>query len=60
MNVVRSRFVVTVKGKKEKVDAAVKRLNQFLHGGDGYTVSRISVTEQALGVVIGKAGRQAR
>jgi KH domain len=56
MNVVRSRFVVTVKGKKEKVDAAVKRLNQFLHGGDGYTVSRISVTEQALGVVIGKAG----
>lgn len=56
MTVVRSRFVVTVKGQKEKVQAAVKRLNQFLHGGDGYTVSRISVTEQALGVVIGKAG----
>ena len=56
LNVIRSRFVVLVKGQKEKVEAAVKRLNQFLHGGDGYTVSRMSVTEQALGVVIGKKG----
>lgn len=56
MNVIRSRFVVTVKGKKDRVEASVKRLNQFLHGGDGYRVSRIAVTESALGVVIGKAG----
>lgn len=56
LNVIRSRYVVVCKGPKEKVEAAVKRLDQFLHGGDGYTVSRISVTEQALGVVIGKNG----
>lgn len=52
----RSRLVVQAKGMKEKVQAAVKRLNQFLHGGDGHTVSRITVTQQALGVVIGKSG----
>lgn len=54
--VVRSRYVVIVKGAKSNVEAAVRRLKQFLHGGDGYTVSRISVTDQALGVVIGKGG----
>jgi len=52
----RSKLVVQAKGEKDKVQPAVKRLNQFLHGGDGYTVSRIAVTEQALGVVIGKNG----
>jgi rRNA processing protein Krr1/Pno1 len=56
MNVIRSRFVVVVKGQKPKVEAAVKRLRLFLHGGEGFTVARISVTEQALGVVIGKSG----
>jgi rRNA processing protein Krr1/Pno1 len=56
LQLTRNRFMVVVKGRKENVEAAVKRLNQFLHGGDGYTVSRISVTEQALGVVIGKNG----
>lgn len=56
MNVMRSRLVVVVKGKKDKVEASVVRLNQFLHGGDGYRVSRLAVTESALGVVIGKAG----
>jgi len=56
LKVIRSRFVIICKGQKEKVEAAVKRLDQFLHGGDGYTVSRVTVTEQALGVVIGKAG----
>jgi rRNA processing protein Krr1/Pno1 len=56
LQVTRNRFVVVVRGRKDNVEAATTRLNQFLHGGDGYTVSRISVTEQALGVVIGKNG----
>ena len=56
MNVIRARFVVVAKGQKDQVEAAVKRLNQFLHGGDGHTVSRISVTQHALGLVIGKNG----
>mmetsp|Transcript_19497 Transcript_19497/g.28900 ORF Transcript_19497/g.28900 Transcript_19497/m.28900 type:complete len:1296 (-) Transcript_19497:52-3939(-) len=56
LNVIRSRFVVLAKGSKENVQAAVTKLKQFLHGGDGYAVSRISATEQALGIVIGKSG----
>jgi len=52
----KARYVLTVKGEKAKVKTAVKRLNQFLYGGEGHTVSRISVSEQALGVVIGKGG----
>ena len=56
LSVNKARYVLTIKGVKEKVDLAVKRVNQFLYGGDGHTVSRIAVTEQALGVVIGKGG----
>jgi rRNA processing protein Krr1/Pno1 len=56
LNVIRSRYVVVCKGQKDKVKAAVKRLDQFLHGGDGHTVARVTVTEQALGLVIGKNG----
>ena len=56
LSINKARYVLTLKGEKEKVEAAVKRVNQFLYGGDGHTVSRIAVSEQALGVVIGKGG----
>ena len=56
LSVNRSKMSVAVIGEKEKVEVAVKALHQFLHGGDGFTVSRLSVSEQALGVVIGKNG----
>ena len=35
LNVSRSNHVITARGKKENVLVAKKRLNQFLHGGDG-------------------------
>lgn len=52
----KARYVIIVKGERAKVRVAIKRLDQFLNGGDGHTVSRIAVTEQALGVIIGKGG----
>jgi len=58
LNVIRDRFVVIAKGPKINVKAAIMRLNQFLHGGDGNSVSRLTVTEQALGIVIGKNGNK--
>ena len=56
LNVSRSNHVVTARGEKGNVLAAKKRLNQFLHGGDGHSVIKIIVSEQAVGAVIGKGG----
>jgi polyribonucleotide nucleotidyltransferase len=56
LNVSWPNHVVTARGKKENVLVAKKRLNQFLHGGDGHSVSKIIVLEQAIGSVIGKGG----
>ena len=56
LSIVKARYVLVIKGLKHKVEVAVKRVNQFLYGGDGHTVSRIAITEQSLGVVIGKGG----
>eukprot|EP00542_Grammatophora_oceanica_P019577 CAMPEP_0194038232 /NCGR_PEP_ID=MMETSP0009_2-20130614/10484_1 /TAXON_ID=210454 /ORGANISM="Grammatophora oceanica, Strain CCMP 410" /LENGTH=1201 /DNA_ID=CAMNT_0038680669 /DNA_START=46 /DNA_END=3651 /DNA_ORIENTATION=- len=53
---VRNKYVLEVKGERPKVEAAVKRIKQFIHGGDGYTVASIGVSKQAMGVVIGKGG----
>jgi hypothetical protein len=58
LNVSRSNYVIHARGKKENVLAAKKRLNQFLVGGDGHSVSKILVSEQAVGAVIGKGGSQ--
>lgn len=52
----RNNHVVVARGEKENVLAAVARLNQFLNGGDGHTVSKLIVSEQAVGAVIGKGG----
>lgn len=56
VSVQRNNHVVVVRGPKEKVLAAKKKLNQFLHGSDGYSVSKLVVSEQAVGAVIGKGG----
>jgi transcription antitermination factor NusA-like protein len=56
LSIVKARYVLVIKGLEEKVQMAVKRVKQFLYGGDGHTVSRIAITEQSLGVVIGKGG----
>lgn len=52
----RSRYVVVVRGPAENVKSATSRVNQFLKGGDGYSVARLAVTEQVIGIIIGKGG----
>jgi polyribonucleotide nucleotidyltransferase len=52
----RNRFVVVVRGPAENVKSATSCLNQFLKGGDGHSVARLAVTEQVIGVIIGKGG----
>jgi len=56
LSVVRSNHVIVARGEKEKVLVAKKRLNQFLHGGDGHTVSKLLISEQAVGSVVGRGG----
>lgn len=53
----RANFVVTVRGTQENVGLAAKKLNQFLNGGDGHSVAKLPVTEQVVGVIIGKGGK---
>jgi polyribonucleotide nucleotidyltransferase len=56
LSVDRSRYVVVVRGPAENVKSATSRLNQFLKGGDGHSVARLAVTEDVIGVIIGKGG----
>lgn len=56
LSVARSNHVVVARGEKDKVLDAKKKVNQFLNGGDGYSVSKMVVSEQAVGSVIGKGG----
>ena len=57
LNADRSRHVIVVRGTKPLVKAAMERLNQFLNGGNGHSVARLTVTDQVVGVVIGKGGK---
>ena len=56
LSVARSNHVIVARGEKGKVLDAKKKINQFLHGGDGHAVSKLVVSEQAVGSVIGKGG----
>eukprot|EP00980_Cylindrotheca_fusiformis_P002553 scaffold603_cov118-Cylindrotheca_fusiformis.AAC.5 len=53
----RDRKVVVIKGTEEEVRAAKSRLDQFLNGGDGHSVAKISVTASIVGGIIGKGGK---
>jgi predicted PilT family ATPase len=57
LSVDRNRYVIIVRGSDDKVKATVERLIQFLNGGDGHSVAKITVIEQLVGVVIGKGGK---
>ena len=57
MHIDRANFCVIVRGSQEKVDKAVKKLNQFLNGGDGFSVMKFTLNEQVVGIVIGKGGK---
>lgn len=53
----RSNYVVTIRGTPEKVIAAKKQLDRFLRGGDGHSVAKLSITDQVVGVIVGKGGK---
>jgi len=53
----RVNFCVILCGSKEKVDETVKKLNQFLYGGNGFSVVKFTLNEQVVGIVIGKGGK---
>jgi polyribonucleotide nucleotidyltransferase len=57
INANRDRSVVEVRGEQAKVQSAVKALNQFLFGGDGAVVHRLVLSQQLVGFVIGKGGK---
>lgn len=52
----RSDTLILARGPKDRVEAAEKRLNQCIYGGDGYSVAKMVVSEQAVGPIIGKGG----
>jgi polyribonucleotide nucleotidyltransferase len=53
----RDRKVIIVRGTKENVRAAKAKLDQFLNGGDGHSVVKVSVTANIVGGIIGKGGK---
>ena len=49
---------VILRGPSDKVAKAKKQLDQFVNGGvDGYSVARLTISEQVVGVVVGKGGK---
>ena len=57
LHVDRETFCLIVRGTKEKVDEAAKKIGRFLNGGDGYGVMKFTLSEQVVGVVIGRGGK---
>jgi polyribonucleotide nucleotidyltransferase len=57
LNIDRENHVCYARGSKVNVEMAVNRLRQYLHGGNGHSVAKLSVTEQVVGSVIGKNGK---
>jgi len=53
----RGKFCVIVRGRQDKLEEAVKKLDHYLNGGNGHSVARLSVTEQVVGIIIGKGGK---
>jgi len=53
----RGKFCVIVRGRQDNLEEAVKKLNHYLNGGDGHSVAKLSVTEQVVGIIIGKGGK---
>jgi polyribonucleotide nucleotidyltransferase len=57
LHIDREKHILFIRGKQEDVDTAVEKLNQYLNGGNGYSVVKLSITDQVVGVVIGKQGK---
>lgn len=50
------KHIVTVTGKKDKVQAAKKAMDCFLNGGDGVKVAKMIVDDSSVGGLLGKGG----
>jgi rRNA processing protein Krr1/Pno1 len=46
-----------IRGESAKVKNAVLNINRLLHGGDGWTATKLPFDEKALGSIIGKGGK---
>ncbi len=57
LHVDRATFCLIVRGNIEKVDKATKKIGQFLNGGEGCGVMKFTLSEQVVGVVIGRGGK---
>ena len=57
LSVDRKHSLLFARGAKEKVDEVIKKIDLFLNGGNGRSVARFSITDQVVGVVVGKGGK---
>jgi len=57
LQVDRSNLCLVLRGSRENVDKSAKTLNQFLNGGNGFSVMRFTLNEQVVGKVIGRGGK---
>jgi len=53
----RANFCVILCGSQAKVNETSKELNQFLNGGNGFSVMKFALNEHVVGKVIGKGGK---
>ncbi|KAL3801560.1 hypothetical protein ACHAWO_001365 [Cyclotella atomus] len=52
----KDRGVLQIRGEVDKVEAAKKEVEEFLYGGEGITVIKFKVPEDAIGSIVGKGG----
>ncbi len=57
LQIERETLCVVLRGSREKVDESAKKLNQFLNGGDGFSVMKFTLNQQVVGKVIGRGGK---
>jgi polyribonucleotide nucleotidyltransferase len=50
----KDRGVLQIRGEVDKVEAAKKEVEEFLYGGEGITVIKFKVPEDAIGSIVGK------
>jgi polyribonucleotide nucleotidyltransferase len=53
----RGRHIVAIRGPPAKVSNAKKTLDDFLNGGNGLGVAKLSVTNEVVGAIVGKGGK---
>jgi len=52
----RQKQVIEVRGPEDKAKAAAEALIQFLNGGDGNVVEKVTISRLVVGAIIGKGG----